>query len=396
MDPPPNQFLGLMLHRLTKKKPFVLLLIPAAFLLYVSFQASRSLLSTASGPLANHLYLQTVHRDSDPGSNGGKIILMTYGRSGSSFTSEIIQQDPGVFYTFEPLYNMVHRYIGPKDGKKKVVYPNTTDLATAYDKESIEIMEVFLTCGFESMNSRDINNFQLRNSADSRLLWGCVQRKGNWTPVDALDCFIKARKACFECPVKMVKTIRIRGSAVRKMMEKHPDLKIIYLIRDPRGTLASQKRVFNNFKWEETANFSANYCQTFREDLAEIGQLLERFPGRLRLLRYENMAENPLKEAEAMYRFLGLDFTPTVREFVFNKTMAGQKGKSAYSTSRQNSTETANSWRKKLTIAVAMTIDRNCKDIYQHLGYLPVNTLMELTDFSHSLKKKVAFHGQEL
>ena len=36
-----------------------------------------------------------------------KIILMTYGRSGSSFTSDIIQKDPSVFYTFEPLWSLM-------------------------------------------------------------------------------------------------------------------------------------------------------------------------------------------------------------------------------------------------------------------------------------------------
>ncbi|KAK7474615.1 hypothetical protein BaRGS_00034144, partial [Batillaria attramentaria] len=43
-------------------------------------------------------------------SKGGKIILMSYRRSGSSFTAEIISRHPDVFYTFEPLYNLQHRH----------------------------------------------------------------------------------------------------------------------------------------------------------------------------------------------------------------------------------------------------------------------------------------------
>ena len=50
---------------------------------------------------------------------GGKIVLMTYGRSGSSFTSEVIQQDPQVFYTFEPLYNLVRRFYKRDPGGRK-------------------------------------------------------------------------------------------------------------------------------------------------------------------------------------------------------------------------------------------------------------------------------------
>nr|KAG5690285.1 hypothetical protein BaRGS_035034 [Batillaria attramentaria] len=90
-------------------------------------------------------------------------------------------------------------------------------------------MEVFLNCSFETMNSKDIDNFQLRNSEDSYRLWSCVQRKGNFTAVDVVDCFINARRTCASRPVKLVKTIRFRGSAAAEMIPRHEDLKIIYL-----------------------------------------------------------------------------------------------------------------------------------------------------------------------
>ena len=273
---------------------------------------------------------------------------------------------------------------------------NSTSSMADYDRESVELVEVFLTCGFESMNSADINNFQLRNSADSRLLWGCVQRKGSWTPAAAVDCFLQARKACLKRSVKMVKTIRLRGRAARQLMERNEDLKIVYLIRDPRGTLTSQKRVFGNFKWENVGNYSASYCRTVLEDLGEIGKLIDQYPSRVKVFRYENLAESPLQLSEQLYRFLGLNYTTAVRTFVFNKTMAGKTQRNAYGTSRSNSTKAAYSWRKDLTLSAAQTIDQNCRGVYEILGYVPVSSREELLDFSRVLRKPVHFHGQWL
>ncbi|KAJ8305983.1 hypothetical protein KUTeg_016528 [Tegillarca granosa] len=52
-------------------------------------------------------------------SSRGKILLLTYCRSGSTFTSEILQQDEDVFFWFEPfrvtLYDEFLKYI-PKKG----------------------------------------------------------------------------------------------------------------------------------------------------------------------------------------------------------------------------------------------------------------------------------------
>ena len=275
-------------------------------------------------------------------------------------------------------------------------FATTREGRVDYDKQSIELVEVFLTCGFESMKTADMNNYQLRNSADSRLLWGCVQKQANWTPVTAVDCFIRARKTCLARPVKMVKTIRLRGAAARRLVEAHEDLRLLYLVRDPRGAISSQKRVFGNFRWENVGNFSAAYCRTFREDLAELGRAMDLYPGRLKVLRYESLAQSPMEVSEELFRFLGLNFTPSVREFVFNKTMAGQRSKNAYGTSRRNSTEAAYSWRRRVTLAAVRAIDENCRDVYEDMGYVSVNTREELMDYSFPLKKTVTFHGQLL
>ncbi|KAK7474614.1 hypothetical protein BaRGS_00034143 [Batillaria attramentaria] len=265
-----------------------------------------------------------------------------------------------------------------------------------YHKESASIMEVFLSCSFETMNSKDIDNFQLRNSEGSRLLWRCVQRKGNFTAVDVVDCFINARRTCASRPVKLVKTIRFRGSAAAEMMLRHEDLRIIYLVRDPRGTILSQQRVFQEFKFTQIVNFTTYFCQTFREDLANLEPLFDKYPDRIKLLRYETLAENPMKVSEELYKFLRLTFTADVEEFVYNSTSAGKSSKGDYDTFKANSTEAAYAWRNGAVFKEVQVIDKICGDIYLKLGYLPVKSIHELEDRHRPLKRDIIFHRNSI
>ncbi|KAL8583015.1 hypothetical protein ACOMHN_039254 [Nucella lapillus] len=324
-----------------------------------------------------------------------QILLMTYGRSGSSFTSQVLQRDPRVFYSFEPLHNLLKRHMTKLQTTATMFAKANRQELLKLDQKSVELIEIFLYCGFESLNATDINNFQLRNSEDSRHLWTCVQASKR-NPVEIVNCFLGARKTCLTRPVRMVKTIRLRGTAARTILGKHKDVKILYLVRDPRGALSSQLRIFHAFEWRDVHNFSADYCQVFREDLAIMGQLVRRYPSRVRVVRYERLAENPLQVSEEMYSFLGLRFSSQVKAFVYNRTMAGQVPNNAYGTLRSNSTETAYSWRSKVSLESAQIVDRNCRDVYQTLGYLPVHSDLELLDRAYSLKRPVTFQGWRL
>ncbi|XP_076437281.1 carbohydrate sulfotransferase 1-like isoform X2 [Babylonia areolata] len=398
-------------RRTWARKCCALLTVLVVLLVYVTLKDS----STVPFGLGTASHLLPPHRSSDrkelgrPGPTGSvqavhhtdgssKILLMTYGRSGSTFTSDVLRQDPKVFYTFEPLFSLIRRQLTTRSGIPPAFIQANQEALDTFNRDAVDLVEIFLSCAFESMNISDIHNFQLSNSEDSRLLYSCAQRsaKKPRSPAEIVDCFLQARRSCLSHPIKMVKTIRFRGTAARQILSRHDDLKVLYLIRDPRGTLSSQARVFGAFKWEGVGNYSADYCQVFREDLAIMGELLETYPDRVKILRYETLAASPLKVSEEVYTFLGLSFTSQVKAFIYNRTMAGHKPNHAYGTLRSNSTEAAYSWRSKISLQAAQAIDGNCKDIYEALGYVAVSTEAELKDTDHSLLKPVLFRGHQL
>ncbi|KAB7505753.1 hypothetical protein Anas_00587 [Armadillidium nasatum] len=96
---------------------------------------------------------------------------------------------------------------------------------------------------------------------------------------------------CRNSGLMLIKNIRTRLKIVRDVLRENKDLKIIHLIRDPRGSLWSIKR----FKWgvsEETR------CKDFADDLNAFNKLKKQFPQRIINVSYELFSKEPLKVTE--------------------------------------------------------------------------------------------------
>ena len=87
-------------------------------------------------------------------------------------------------------------------------------------------------------------------------------------------------KFCPLFPFQSIKTVRLRLNLTRELVEdKSLNVKIILLIRDPRGTMESRKhRVWcpNNPDCEEPARL----CQDLKEDYHSFKKLSSEYPDR--------------------------------------------------------------------------------------------------------------------
>ncbi|RUS84884.1 hypothetical protein EGW08_007353, partial [Elysia chlorotica] len=86
---------------------------------------------------------------------------------------------------------------------------------------------------------------------------------------------------------------------------------------DPRPTLLSESRVLKWFDFHrDVGNFSALHCRLMGKDLKNLRQLRDQFPGRVKVVRYEHGATDPQGYAEELYKFLGLQITQDLFDFV--------------------------------------------------------------------------------
>ena len=109
------------------------------------------------------------------------------------------------------------------------------------------------------------------------------------------------------------------------------------------GTCKNQNKAENFFgfyKWREAANIFI--------DLQNIS------PDRVRVVRYENLVENPTDVAESLFDFCGLDFGDQTRHFLDESIK--RYSDNPYSVYKNKSAE--DSWRDKLDARIIKDIER--------------------------------------
>ncbi len=87
-----------------------------------------------------------------------------------------------------------------------------------------------------------------------------------------------------------MKTVRLRVSSARRLLldEGTPNLKAVVLVRDPRGVMTSRARM----DWCTGAPCAdaATACADLADDVRAARKLEGEFPGRVVLLRYEDLS----------------------------------------------------------------------------------------------------------
>ena len=119
-------------------------------------------------------------------------------------------------------------------------------------------------------------------------------------------CFMPdlMNKVCPLFPVRLIKTVRLRIPHLDDLLQD-PDLslKVIVLVRDPRGVMRSR----NSMAWcdQPTCNDVSSVCHDLNSDVSEAHKLARQYPGRLLLLRYEDLSTNPYFVMDKVITFLG-------------------------------------------------------------------------------------------
>ena len=122
----------------------------------------------------------------------------------------------------------------------------------------------------------------------------------------------------------MSKVVRLRAEAYERLLERRNAVKVVYLIRDPRGTMNSRWEM-SWCRHEECAS-PKRLCDDLVEDFEAVRRLQIRYPDRFSLLRFEDFAKNPIESLRRVVKFAGLaDLTEAMKKFVATHTTAKQQ-----------------------------------------------------------------------
>lgn len=283
-----------------------------------------------------------------PESNGQpfRSIVVTTWRTGSTFLGEILNTMPGNFYHFEPLLDF---------GVRKIRGP-------PHDKQAIYNLKQLLNCNYNNLT--DYLNFGIDHeflfSYNIRLWRYCRLHPEYCANPNFLSSF------CRLFPLQSMKIIRLSLALAEQLLEDRTlNVRIVYLVRDPRATMQSRKRC----EWcpgNPDCDHIPNVCEDLVSDYYAATNLSMKYPRRFTVLRYEELSLDPFSVTENILDFYGLPFDRKVRAFLASHTVSDIG--SIYSTYR-DSKSTPFRWMDEVSFQEIDSIQTSCKKAMQFWGY---------------------------
>ncbi|XP_077985255.1 carbohydrate sulfotransferase 1-like [Glandiceps talaboti] len=314
-----------------------------------------------------------------------KILLVGKARYGSTFLGQFINYHPEILYIFEPIRTI---HFMAKFG----AIPESL-----IDAGAVEILRSLYNCEFPSyFIHHNIRNWKLGvyNSRVIRLFCGGVTECSSRD----LDEF---PDLCALYEYLAIKVIRLTSLGLLEPIitkDKH-DLKVIFLVRDPRGVASSRRTMkfpprqrnesLVNLKLvgepgsdpKDLHKENINYdCHWLRENLNIIEKPPDWLKGRVMFLRHEDVAMNTGKVVDGIYDFLRIEKHKDIGDLIetFTKSVDSQTDNNMET--RRNSTDVVHSWRKNTSFTDVLAIQDVCDDVMERLGYRLIKSEDELTN----------------
>ena len=174
-------------------------------------------------------------------------------------------------------------------------------------------------------------------------------------------CLPRLREVCEASPLRVTKTVRLNMDAAVLLLDRVENLRFLHLIRDPRAVALSRRSqlTYRGIYGDTPEKEALLYCRGVVTDLQKRPHVLEKHPGTIKELIYEEFAHNPQAKLEEIYEFLKEEIPEQVRRWFIENTDSRQK----------NSTHIAERWMSKMTYENVVKINRNCRQLYEMVKY---------------------------
>ncbi|XP_047491512.1 carbohydrate sulfotransferase 3-like isoform X2 [Penaeus chinensis] len=204
----------------------------------------------------------------DAGLRQTVLLLSSVGRSGSSFLGEVLASQGRNIYFYEPVRAM------PEEER----VDSALVLAELRRYFHCELREGFLDLVKEPYKAA-------RHPATKGKAQGQVSTE-------------EVQRLCRKEPLRIIKTIRTRLQWAQELLDDAElNLKVIHLVRDPRGSTVSMAALDWKKGVEET-------CKAIQQDLQLKEEMERKYPDRYFFVKYEEYCLDPYSKTRQILRFL--------------------------------------------------------------------------------------------
>lgn len=264
------------------------------------------------------------------------VVLFSRWRSGSTFMGELLKKaGRGIFYSYEPLYEYgVH-----------VLNEDVEETRMA-----VEEVKHILRCRFDFGKIEEI----LRSNP---LLREACKTSGYCKDAN------QTAEVCRRSSLHVAKVLRLGLQWARPLLEMEDvDVKIIYMVRDPRAVLSSRARI----AWctTPTCKDVKTVCSLLEDDLLEAYFLQQDYPTRFHFILYDKFCQTPFAALQELMDFLGLPVTKD-QEKILQSKLPSMDPLSIY----KNSSAQFQLWREQASFTqVVLPVQRWCWESLENLG----------------------------
>lgn len=310
------------------------------------------------------------------------VIILTHMSSGSSFSGNIFNLHPDVFYLYEPLHDL-----------RRVVYSDEwqplDDLANnEYRNHFASLLRDLFTCAFREKTTlpRIFPQF-LRDPKRLAFMYWRVLRPELTNEV--------AREACTTRKITVAKIMQTRLprkigiQELERFCSSDPnqfDCLIIHLVRDPRAVLSSLLRrkffikdfrryLFDSDKLSAQATEIIKQnaqllCSQVEDNLNYVKKVWPKwFQGRYKLIRYEDIVTNAFNMMEDMYNFVGLAKVDSITKWILEGKILVNTTGTQFS---ENDASRMDHWRFDEDPSIVSLFEEACAPLMKLMGYTSV------------------------
>ncbi|XP_060598112.1 carbohydrate sulfotransferase 1-like isoform X2 [Ruditapes philippinarum] len=314
-------------------------------------------------------------------------LIVSYQRAGFALISGLLSHADESFYIPEPLQILLpHGYY-----KENMVcfenstYRRPTSLAERYDFMITAIHRLF-TCQCSKLHP--LSKALLVKSTLTVYKKIIYKHCHSVHSASIPNCIEELEELCKSKSHRIITTERSSMENVIDMMEYWPNLKVVHIIRDPRGMVHSRLKVGQDFQLAFNLENHANeLCSRMYEDVKFSWYMQRKFNDRISAVSYEAFVESPYSGTSFLYDFLNMLYTDKVWYRVYHSTHEKEEVGWSY-----NSTRVAYSWRTHLEFQTVKIIDHSCHDMYRVYGYDEMTSAAELQNQSVPTRHKVQFN----
>ena len=364
--------------------------IAAVVVFFVSFLTQESKdfrLSPVTEPVINQLGISPSFELSTEASSSDtkrwNVIILTHMSSGSTFTGNIFNLHPDVFYLYEPLHKLRRGVYGNEWN------PFNEATNDAYKSDFSALFRDVFDCGFREgvTLKRAIPPFVKR-----------LKRLTYWRYSSPEFTKEAVSNACKDKKVTVAKVMQTRLprkigiQELQRVCNADPakfDCLIIHLVRDPRAMVSSllgrkfftkgtERKLFTSRPltteaWELVKQHAEFMCSQVSNNINYVKEnWLNWFRGRYKLIRFEDIVANITNTADELYKFVGLSMVESIYRWIVKGEKPERTGGSTFKVS-ENNAKRSDHWRFDRDSSLVFLFEEACAPLMKLTGYIFVN-----------------------